>query len=176
MQDATDYASSGPIFLFLSSPFRILSLSPSLISLWFLSGLCSERRLFFFCRPSTSHLSWALFCEREKKHRGSFFFFFFEFSCVRITRRCCCCCCFCLTLFSSHRRTTQSLISALKYTKVSNKRRKNKETGLRRRFLDFLFYSTCEAPKPLEFFFLKIKTVLIVFAFLLRLTAEAAAA
>lgn len=86
------------------------------------------------------------------------FFFFFEFSCVRITRRCCCCCCcFCLTLFNSHRRTTQSLISALKYTKTANKRRekekKKRRNSLEKTISRFLVYSTSEAQKLLEFFF-----------------------
>ena len=137
MQDATDYASSGPIFLFLSSPLRILFLAPSLISLRFLSGLCSERRPFFFLPllHISPQLGSVLRSRKEAQRQflfvvvcvGVFFFFFFEFSCVRITRRCCCCCCFCLTLFNSHRRTTQSLISALKYTKTANKRREKEK-------------------------------------------------
>ena len=111
------------------------------LPLSFLSGssavyVANDALFFFFAAPpylTSAGLCFAI--EKRSTEAVSFccclcacvFFFFFEFSCVRITRRCCCCCCFCLTLFNSHRRTTQSLISALKYTKTANKRREKEK-------------------------------------------------
>ena len=113
-----------------------------LLPLSFLSGssavYVANDALFFFFLPLlhiSPQLGSVLRARKEAQRQflfvvacvRVFFFFFFEFSCVRITRRCCCCCCFCLTLFNSHRRTTQSLISALKYTKTANKRREKEK-------------------------------------------------
>ena len=167
MQDATDYASSGPIFLFLSSPLRILFLAPSLISLRFLSGLCSERRPFFFLPllHISPQLGSVLRSRKEAQRQFLFvvacvrvFFFFFLSSAVCGSLVAAAAAAVFVWLFSTridapHNHWSLHWNTPKQPTREERKKKKKEETRLRRRFLDFLFIARRKHKSCWSFFF-----------------------